>query len=141
MSTKLTPYQVVRYRVHQMSIAINTLKSTHWKLGHAISPNSDKAWSMYQGYKREASIWLTAIKILKLCQMKQVAPEAFDVKLIIHHSEYLLAHTTKRSTVAVAMHRIRHLVKDLNDGKKDFTAVEAEVARCWPPVGQEVAGG
>lgn len=142
MSTKLTPYQVVRYRVHQMSVAIHTTKTMHWEgLGKPISPNSDKAWAMYRGYKREASIWLTAIKIIKLCAMHQTSPDTFDVRLIIKHAEYLMPHTTSKATIATALHRLRHLVRDLDEGKKDFTAVAAEVARCWPQVGEEVAGG
>lgn len=67
MSTNLTVRDVVRFHVCRCGDMIHSLKQGNAKPGTKsphISPMSDD-WETYQGYKRECSMWLTAIKIHK----------------------------------------------------------------------------
>lgn len=75
MNTNLTVRDVVRYHVLRCSSQIHSIKASNVMtvkgegpdekmIGRPISPVSPK-WNEYQGYKRECSMWLTAIKILK----------------------------------------------------------------------------
>ena len=74
MNTKLTVRDIVRYHVLGCSNQIHKLKNnamlvkgegqTESMVGRPMSPTSPN-WDVYQGLKRECSMWLTAIKILK----------------------------------------------------------------------------
>ena len=91
MSTELTLHQVIRYRIHQASDAIHNLKRAHHDqeaLKH-ISPLSPM-WKHYQGYKREASVWLTALKLWKVMEHHD-EPEGF-LKDWNHRHTYLYWH-------------------------------------------------
>lgn len=130
MSTSLTPYQIVRYRVQQDSERICEVKRIHW-VAHerAISPLSVKMWKQYRGYKREVSIWLTAIKILSALE-----PRNRDIREQLNkwtHRDTLIfwSHVTAHckirhgevtpkhpSIVSEALMRLKRIVDQLEHG-------------------------
>ncbi len=161
MSTSLTPYQICRYRVHDVSTAIHDIKADHW-VAHeeAISPLSVRMWKRYRGYKREASIWLTAITLLKILTAAfNEAPQLAHLKTwnaedtltffrrvtthcgapyrtkefqyyIENHPEPVMAQPT---IVTEALDRLCKITDQLERGTKDFSGIEAGVKAMLAP--------
>lgn len=124
----LTLRTVVQYHVQQCSNVIRNIKQIEQSSGRSISPKS-AAWPEYIAWKREASLWLTGIKLLKLINELPCTLEDFDrddalasgglfVHLRgVHHGEGRIQPTRKREylrTVRAVHHRLLKLQRQLD---------------------------
>lgn len=108
MTTQVTLTDITRYQIRQAAERIFTIKQDCLKQETFINPRHS-AWAEYRRQKQQASIWLTARRMLK--GYDEQPPTARQTKAFVDGGGCFHARPGKKHAKALAREARRRLVK------------------------------